>query len=123
MFLDKDSIYMDGISMGQYLTQVKFGYYKLWSSDSGRTLSGKQTGTLIGIFPKIIMSFRALTTEELTYLAPHFDNARQTIKYPDPNKNDQITMETYTGDWEITYKNMNKGQAFDLSFISVDRRK
>lgn len=123
MFLDEDSIYMDGISMGQYLTQVKFGYYKLWSSDSGRTLSGKQSGTLIGIFPKIIMSFRELTTEELTYLAPHFDNARQTIKYMDPNKNTQVTMETYTGDWEIIYKNMKKGQAFDLSFISIDRRK
>lgn len=123
MFLDKDSIYMDDISMGKYLTQVKFGYNKLWSSDSGRTLSGKMTGTLIGIFPKIIMSFRSLTTEELTYLAPHFDNARQTIKYPDPNKNKQVTMETYTGDWEIAYKNMKKGQAFDLSFISVDRRK
>lgn len=123
MFLNKDSIYMDGISMGQYLTQVKFGYYKIWSSDSGRTLSGKMTGTLIGIFPKIIMSFRNLTTEELTYLAPHFDNARQTIKYIDPNKNEQVTIETYTGDWEITYKNMKKGQAFDLSFISIDRRK
>ncbi len=123
MFLDKDSIYMDGISMGKYLTQVKFGYYKLWSSDSGRTLSGKQSGTLIGIFPKIIMSFRSLDKEELTYLAPHFDNARQTIKYPDPNKKTQVTMETYTGDWEVIYKNINKGQPFDLSFISVDRRK
>ena len=123
MFLDKDSIYMDGISMGKYLTQVKFGYNKLWSSDSGRTLSGKMSGTLIGIFPKIIMSFRSLTPGELTYLAPHFDNARQIIKYLDPNKNEQITMETYTGDWEIVYKNIKKGQAFDLSFISVDRRK
>lgn len=123
MFLDKDSIYMDDISMGKYLTQVKFGYNKLWSSDSGRTLSGKMSGTLIGIFPKIIMSFRSLTPEELTYLAPHFDNARQIIKYPDPNKNKQVTMETYTGDWEIAYKIMKKGQAFDLSFISVDRRK
>lgn len=123
MFLDKDSIYMDDISMGKYLTQVKFGYNKLWSSDSGRTLSGKMSGTLIGIFPKIIMSFRSLTPEELTYLAPHFDNASQIIKYPDPNKNKQVTMETYTGDWEIAYKNMKKGQAFDLSFISVDRRK
>ena len=123
MFIDKDSIYMDNISMGKYLTQVKYGYYKLWSNDSGRTLSGKMTGTLIGIFPKIIMSFRSLTPEELTYLAPHFDNARQTIQYIDPNKNTQLTMETYTGDWEIVYKNMRKGQPFDLSFISVDRRK
>lgn len=123
MFLDKDSIYMDGISMGKYLTQVKYGYNKLWSNDSGRTLSGKMTGTLIGVFPKIIMSFRSLTPEELTYLAPHFDNAQQTIKYIDPNKNAETTMQTYAGDWEITYKRLHKGQGFDLSFISVDRRK
>lgn len=43
MFLNKDSLYMDGISMGKYLTQVKYSYPKLWSSDTGRALSGKQT--------------------------------------------------------------------------------
>ena len=123
MFLNKDSVYMDNISMGQYLTQAKFGYHKLWSPDSGRTLSGKQSGTLMGIFPKITMTFRSLSKEELTYLAPHFDNARQTVSYPDPNKNTQVSMETYTGDWEIVYKHLNKGQGFDLSFISTDRRR
>lgn len=41
MFLNKDDLYMDGISMGQYLTQVRYGYNKLWSSDTGRTLSRK----------------------------------------------------------------------------------
>ncbi len=123
MLLDKDSIYMDDISMGQYLTQVKYGYHKLWSSDAGRTLSGKQSGTLIGIFPKFTFSFRRLEPEELVYLAPHFDNARQTIKYIDPNQNKQLSVETYSGDWEIVYKYLKKGQAFDLSFISTDRRK
>lgn len=123
MFLDKDSIYMDDISMGQYLTQAKYGYHKIWSSDSGRSLSGKMTGTLVGIFPKFTFSFRSLNPDELTYLAPHFDNARQIIKYIDPNKNTQLSTETYAGDWEIVYKNIKKGQAFDLSFVSVDRRK
>ena len=123
MFLNKDILYMDNISMGKYLTQVKYGYHKLWSSDSGRALSGKQSGTLIGIFPKFTLSFRSLTEKELTYLAPHFDNARQTIKYIDPNKNKEISIETYSGDWEIVYKNIKKGQAFDLSFIAVDRRR
>ena len=115
MFLDKDSLYMDNISMGKYLTQVKYGYHKLWSSDSGRAL--------IGIFPKFTFSFRGLYENELTYLAPHFDNARQIIKYMDPNKNKEISIETYSGDWEIVYKNIRKGQAFDLSFIAVDRRR
>lgn len=123
MFINKNSLYMDGISMGQYLTQVKYSYNKLWSSDTGRTLSGKMSGTLIGIFPKIIMSFRKLTDTELVYLAPHFDNPRQTIKYRDPNKNADVTMTTYTGDWETVYKNMDKADTFELSFIATDRRR
>lgn len=123
MFLNKDSLHMDNISMGKYLTQAKFGYHKLWSKDSGRALSGKQSGTLIGIFPKFTLSFRALTELELTYLAPHFDNPRQVIKYRDPNKNKELSIETYSGDWEIVYKNLRKGQPFDLSFIAIDRRK
>jgi hypothetical protein len=123
MFIDKNSLYMDDISMGQYLTQVKYEYNKLWSSDTGRTLSGKMTGTLIGIFPKIIMSFRKLTQAELVYLAPHFDNSRQTITYKDPFKNQNVTITTYTGDWETTYKNMDKAEPFELSFISTDRRR
>lgn len=123
MFINKNSLYMDGISMGQYLTQVRYGYNKLWSSDSGRTLSGKMSGTLIGIFPKIIMSFRKLTNEELVFLAPHFDSASQTIRYKDPYKNADVTITTYTGDWETTYKNMDKADTFELSFISTDRRR
>lgn len=123
MFINKDSLYMDGISMGQYLTQAKYGYNKLWSNDTGRTLSGKMSGTLIGIFPKITMSFRKLTEAELTYLAPHFDNPNQTVIYKDPNKNANVTMTTYSGDWETVYKNMDKAEAFDLSFISTDRRR
>ena len=122
MFVNKDSLYMDGISMGQYLTQVKYQYNKLWSSDTGRTLSGQMSGTLIGIFPKIIMSFRKLTDAELVYLAPHFDNPRQTIRYRDPNKNADVTMITYSGDWDTTYKNMDKADTFELSFIATDRR-
>lgn len=123
MFINKNSLYMDGISMGQYLTQVKFQYNKLWSNDTGRTLSGKMSGTLIGIFPKIVMSFRKLTNEELIYLAPHFDANSQTITYKDPYKNADTTITTYTGDWETTYKNVGKSDTFELSFISTDRRR
>lgn len=68
------------------------------------------------------MSFRKLTDAELVYLAPHFDNARQTIRYRDPNKNADVTMTTYTGDWETVYKNMDKADTFELSFIATDRR-
>ena len=47
MFVNKDSIIINGISMGQYLVQADYEYNKLWSSDSGRNLAGTQSGTLI----------------------------------------------------------------------------
>ena len=65
MFIEKDSIIIDGVSMGQYIVEAKYSYNKLWASDSGRNLAGKMTGTLIGIFPKINLQFRPLTREEI----------------------------------------------------------
>ena len=39
MFIDKNSIVINGVSMGQYITEAKFGYNKLWADDSGRNLA------------------------------------------------------------------------------------
>ena len=39
MFLDKNSIMINGISMGQYLTKAEYQYNKLWANDSGRNLA------------------------------------------------------------------------------------
>lgn len=122
MFIDKDSIMIDSISMGQYLVQAQFDYNKLWSSDSGRNLAGTQSGTLIGIFPKLILQFKPLTKEELNIIAPILDKARQSVTYYDPNKNKKITMTTYTGDWGVLNRNINKNDGFSCSFISTKKR-
>ena len=42
VFIDKDSIIINDINMGDYLIQADFEYNKLWSSDSGRNLAGTQ---------------------------------------------------------------------------------
>jgi hypothetical protein len=123
MFVNKDSIIIDGISMGQYLVEAKYGYHKLWASDSGRNLAGKQTGTLIGIFPKLVLQFRSLTKEELHLLAPILDSARQTTQYYDDNKGQMITIQTYTGDWDVVNKSINKNEGFSCSFISIEKRR
>ena len=122
MFLNKDSIIINNISIGKYIVEAKFQYNKLFASDSGRNLAGKMTGTLIGIFPKLILQFRPLTKEELNIIAPILDSANQTVTYYDPNKNKNITMTTYTGDWELTNNNLNQNQGFSCSFISVQKR-
>lgn len=126
MFLDKNSIIINGVNMGQYIVQAQYSYNKLWSSDSGRNLAGVQSGTLIGIFPKIILQFRKLTKAELETIIPILDSARQSITYYDPNKKETITIETYTGDYEVVNKYIigtnRKNEGFACSFIATSKR-
>ena len=61
MLIDKDSLKVRGIdNFTNYITEIEYGYNKLWASDSGRNLAGVNTGTLIGIFPKLKIIFRKL---------------------------------------------------------------
>lgn len=125
MFINKDSLIVNGINLGRYIVQATYSYNKLWSSDSGRNLAGEQSGTLVGIFPKIVVQFRKLTKAELETLVPVLDSARQTVKYYDPNKKAMTTMTTYTGDYEIVNKGIVghiKNEGFQISFISTKRR-
>ena len=126
MFIDTNSIIINGVSMGQYLVEAKYGYNKLWSQDSGRNLAGTQSGTLIGVFPKLILQFRKLNKNELEIIVPILDSARQTLTYYDPNKKTNVTMTTYTGDYEIVNKHIINGNAknepFSCSFISTRKR-
>ena len=112
--------------MGQYIVQAKYGFNKLWSSDSGRNLAGTQTGTLIGIFPKVIVEFGKLTKAQMEVIVPILDAPRQTVSYYDPNKKTTVTMSTYSGDYEITNKNIVNGnkraEGFNCSFISISKR-
>lgn len=125
MFIDKNSLIVNNINLGNYIVEARYGYNKLWSSDSGRNLAGTQSGTLIGIFPKIIVQFRKLTQTELETLAPVLDSVRQTVQYYDPNKKAMTTMTTYTGDYEVINKGIIghiKNEGFQISFISTKRR-
>ena len=125
MFIDKNSLIVNNINLGKYIVQATYSYNKLWSSDSGRNLAGTQSGTLVGIFPKIIVQFRKLTQTELETLAPILDSSKQKVQYYDPNKKAMTTMTTYTGDYEVVNKGIVghvKNEGFQISFISTKRR-
>ena len=122
MFINKNSITINNVSMGQYLLQAKYEFNKLWGSDTGRNLAGKMTGTLVGIFPKIILTFRKLSQAELNVIAPILDSANQTLTYYDATLNRNVTLSTYTGDWGITNKSIAKNESFECSFIARERR-
>lgn len=126
MFTDKNSLIINGVNMGQYIVEAKYAFNKLWANDSGRNLAGTMSGTMIGIFPKIILQFKPLTKAELETIIPIIDSASQTVSYYDPYKKQQTTMTTYTGDYEVVNKNVISGnvtnEGFSCSFISTSRR-
>lgn len=132
MFIDKHSIRIklpnqdNWTDISDYLLEAKYEYNKLWSPDSGRNLAGKQSGTLIGIFPKIILQFRRLTQAEFERIVKFIDAPKQQIRYYDPYKKEYRGMSTYTGDYGMTNKHVisgnNKNEPFQVSFISVAKR-
>lgn len=108
MFINRDSILINNVSMGQYLLSAKYEYNKLWGSDTGRNLKGKFSGTLVGVFPKITLTFRKLTKAEMNIIAPILDSSSQTLRYYDPTTNSNKTLSTYTGDWSYENKQIMK---------------
>ena len=123
MFLNKDSIVLNNISMGQYLLSAKYEFNKLWGSDTGRNLKGKFSGTLVGVFPKITLTFRKLTKAEMNIIAPILDSNSQTLRYYDPTTNSNKTITTYTGDWSYENKQIAlKNDSFNCTFIARERR-
>lgn len=126
MFIDKNSIIINGVSMGEYILEAKFSYNKLWAGDSGRNLAGSMMGTLLGIFPKLILEFKPLSKEELETIVPILDSPTQKTTYYDPRKKENITITTYTGDYEVLNRNIINGsmknEGFSCSFISTKKR-
>lgn len=89
----------------------------------GRNLKGKFSGTLVGIFPKITLTFRKLTKAEMNIIAPILDSGTQSLTYYDPSTNSNKTISTYTGDWGYENKQiMIKNDSFNCTFISRERR-
>ena len=122
MFIGVDSIVIDGVSMGRYLLQAEYQFNKLWGSDTGRNLAGTMSGTLVGIFPKLVLTFRKLSRAEVNLLGPILDSGTQSVTYYDPVLNRNVTMSTYTGDWKLVNKYIDKNDSFEISFIAREKR-
>ena len=123
-----DDLIVNNTNLTPYLTDIKISYNKIWGKDTGRnSLSGKYTGTLLGTFPKFVCTFRSLTQADLELLLPILDSAFQTITYYDPVKRQKISIQTYTGDYELEQTCLfsdvaTAGKPFNVSFIATSRR-
>ncbi len=106
---------------GQILTPFEIQRNKLWSS-AGRVMSGKMSGTLIGIFPKMVVEFSLKNDVELSELMAKLDKAQQTLRYYDPRTRGIQTLETYTADYTVTILNLDpKYGTVKATFIALEK--
>ena len=121
MYINTNSVLIDGVSLSNYITSAKFGYHKLWGDDTGRNLNGDFSGTFSGVYPKITLTFKPLNNSEIQTIAPILNKPTQTVTYDDPEKG-RISINTYNNDWEVTYENISNGKGVTSAFISIKKR-
>jgi len=123
MLKDNNSLIIDDVDITPYLTKVKFGYHKIWGKDTGRSLSGDNSGTLKGIYPKITMTFRKLNEEEIGIILSLFNKAENKVTFYNPDLKKTITnMSCYSNDQEMEQQYLGKIEGYSCAVISNKKR-
>lgn len=127
MFLDKDNFLLNDISIGNYISEIEYGYNKVWGSDTGRNLKAVMSGTFLGVVVKFKLKTIKLTQEELEFLAPIFNSPYLKATYYDPEEKKKITVDVYTGDWATlninSFSNVARAnEPFSISIIATKPR-
>lgn len=106
------------------ITGYKVQYCKLWSSDTGRSMSGENKGTLIGIFPKLTIKFGTMTEDEMAAFLAEVNKASLSITYYDTERKKTITASFYSNDAtdELKKKTDMSHKPTEISLISNRRR-
>lgn len=96
-----DLLKLDGISFNKII-EYTVQRNKLWSDDSGRNMGGSNKGTLIGIFPKLLLQVEPLTEDEISWIETKLDQATISTSYYNSKYKCLCTGEFYAGDYETT---------------------
>ena len=105
-------------------TAYKVQYCKLWSSDTGRSMTGENKGTLIGIFPKITVRLGKLSENDMSAIINLTNQPRADVKYYDVGAKALKTASFYFGDVsaELERKSTMMHRATEFSIIANKKR-
>ena len=105
-------------------TEYTVQYCKLWSSDTGRSMTGENKGTLIGIFPKISVKLGRLSEDEMSAIINLTNQSRANVKYYDVGKKALVTASFYFGDVsaELERKSTMYHKGVSFSIIANKKR-
>lgn len=105
------------------LSGYKIGYNKLWK-DADRNMNGDVRASLIGIFPKLELTFRdALTEDEVSQIIALLDLPYFDVTYFSPKARDTVTARYYAGDYEPELLDKSRGlyKSFTVSLVPVSK--
>ena len=99
-------------------TEYKVQYCKLWSSDTGRSMTGENKGTLIGIFPKISVKLGRLSEDDMSAIINLTNQPRADVNYYDVGAKALVTASFYFGDVSADLERQStmyhKGTSFSI---------
>lgn len=99
-------------------------YNKLWK-DAERNMAGNISANLIGIFPKLMLTFRdGLTENEVSTIAGLLNQDYFSVTYFDPQSKTTKTANYYAGDFELPMLDKTRGlyKTFTVNLIPVSKR-
>lgn len=99
-------------------------YNKLWK-DAERNMAGNISASLVGIFPKLLLTFRdGLTEDEVSTIASLLNQDYFSVTYFDPQSKTTKTANYYAGDYELPLLDKTRGlyKTFNVNLIPVSKR-
>ena len=115
-------LYINGVRMPDpALEGVTISREKIWSENTGRTASGKMTGTIIGIKSKISIKWPVLTPTQVATIegaGSDPDNHFVPVKYTDATGS-TVTKTMYFGTPSYTVYSWADGKQY-IKDVSVD---
>lgn len=106
------------------LKEYKLSYNKLWK-DADRNMNGDVRASLIGIFPKIELSFRpGLDEQQVKQIINLLDLPYFGVTYFDPKTTSPITAQYYSSDYTVELLDRSRGlfKEFSVSLVPVSKR-
>lgn len=104
-------------------TEYKVQYCKLWSSDTGRSLTGENKGTLIGIFPKITVTLGRMSEDDMSAIINLTNQSRVNVKYYDVGKKALTKASFYFGDVSADLERKSSMYHKSVSFSIIANKK
>lgn len=96
---------------------------KLWK-DSERNMAGNIVASFIGIFPKLLLTFRdGLTENEVSSIIALLDQPYFTVEFFDPKFKTTKTAQYYAGDYETPMYDKTRGlySSFTVNLIPTSK--